>query len=57
MAAIVAIGSNTSSEGFYERQIRSGKKEMVALITLMRKIIVISNARLKEVFLIGASIA
>jgi hypothetical protein len=34
---------------FYEKMINRGKKKMVALTALMRKIIVIANARLKDV--------
>ena len=33
---------------FYEQLIARGKKKKVALTALMRKIIVIANARLKE---------
>jgi transposase len=33
---------------FYERLDARGKKKMVALVALMRKILVIANARLKE---------
>ncbi|KJV89065.1 hypothetical protein [Rickettsia bellii] len=33
---------------FYERLINNGKKKMVALTALMRKIIVIANAKLKS---------
>ena len=35
---------------FYERLEKKGKKPMVALVAIMRKIVVISNARIKEEF-------
>ena len=35
---------------FYERLIKKGKKPKVALVALMRKIVVIANARLKEYY-------
>lgn len=57
MAAMAARNSNSSLKVFYERLILSGKKKMVALTALMRKIIVIANARLKEAFLTEASMA
>lgn len=48
MAAMAARNSNTELKVFYEKLIKKGKKKMVALVALMRKIIVIANARLKE---------
>jgi len=48
MAAMAARNSNSSLKEFYEKLIAKGKKKMVALVALMRKIIVISNARLRE---------
>lgn len=48
MAAMAARNSNTYLKEFYDRLIAKGKKKMVALVALMRKIIVIANARLKE---------
>ena len=48
MSAIAARNSNSSLKSFYNRLIESGKKKMVALTALMRKIIVIANARIKE---------
>jgi transposase len=47
MAAMAARNSNSSLKSFYNRLIEAGKKKMVALTALMRKIIVIANARLK----------
>ena len=54
MAAMAARNSNSSLQSFYNRLILAGKKKMVALTALMRKIIVIANARLKA-FLLGSS--
>ncbi len=51
MAAMAARNSNSGLKVFYEGLILSGKKKMVALTALMRKVIVIANARLKEAFL------
>jgi len=48
LAAMAARQSKTSLKTFYESLIARGKKKMVALTALMRKIIVIANARLKE---------
>lgn len=47
MAAMAARNSNSSLKSFYNRLIEAGKKKMVAITALMRKIIVIANARLK----------
>ncbi|MCD8524791.1 MAG: IS110 family transposase [Gammaproteobacteria bacterium] len=49
LAAMSARNSNSSLRIFYESLIGRGKKKMVALTALMRKIIVIANARLKEI--------
>jgi len=35
---------------FFERLTKNGKKPLVALVAIMRKIVVISNARIKEEF-------
>jgi transposase len=47
LAAMAARNSNSPLKAFYENLIARGKKKMVALTALMRKIIVIANARLK----------
>ena len=47
MSAMAARNSKSSLKDFYERLIAVGKKKMVALTALMRKILVIANARLK----------
>lgn len=51
MAAMAARNSNSSLKTFYEHLVSSGKKKMVAITALMRKIIVIANARLKQAIL------
>ena len=48
MAAMAASKSHSKLPSFYTRLINAGKKKMVALVALMRKIIVIANAKLKE---------
>ncbi len=48
MAAMAARNSNSFLRTYYESLVGRGKKKMVALTALMRKIIVIANARLKE---------
>lgn len=48
MAAMSARKSNSHLKAFYENLISKGKKKMVALTALMRKIIVIANAKLKN---------
>lgn len=47
LAAMAARNSHSPLKAFYENLIGRGKKKMVALTALMRKIIVIANARLK----------
>jgi transposase len=48
LAAMAARNSKTHLKEFYEKLIQKGKKKMVALTALMRKILIIANARLKE---------
>lgn len=48
MAAMAARNSNSPLKQFYESLIAKGKKKMVALTALMRKILVIANAKLKK---------
>ena len=50
MAAMTAARSKGRLGDFYRGLIAKGKKKMVALTALMRKIIVIANARLIEWF-------
>ncbi len=47
-AAMSAARSKSVLGAFYFKLVESGKKKMVAITALMRKIIVIANARLKE---------
>lgn len=49
LAAMAARKSNSPLKAFYESLLARGKCKMVALTALMRKIIVIANARLKNV--------
>lgn len=48
MAAMAARNSNSWLKAFYNRLIGAGKKKIVALTALMRKIIVIANARIRD---------
>ncbi|RZI47702.1 IS110 family transposase [Rickettsiales endosymbiont of Peranema trichophorum] len=48
IAAMAARNSKTHFKEFYEKLVNKGKKKMVALTALMRKILVIANARLRE---------
>ena len=48
LAAMAARNSKTELKVFYENLITKGKKKMVALVALMRKILVIANARLRD---------
>lgn len=48
MAAMVAAKHNPMLRAFYDRLIESGKKKLVALTAVMRKMIVIANARIRD---------
>ena len=48
IAAMTASRSNSELKTFYLSLIERGKKKMVALVALMRKILIIANARIKE---------
>ena len=50
MAAMSAARSHSELGAFYKKLVNAGKKKMVALTALMRKILVIANARLREYF-------
>lgn len=50
LAAMAARNSNSSLKIFYQSLINRGKKKMVALTALMRKIIVIANAKLRDLY-------
>ena len=64
LSAMAARNSNPELKHFYEQLIKSGKTKMVALTALMRNIIVIDNAKLRDFLLqenpleikVGASI-
>ena len=47
MAALAARKHNPTLKAFYERLIRAGKKPLVAITAIMRKLVVIANAKLK----------
>jgi transposase len=48
LAAMAARNSNSALKTFYEKLIANGKRKMVALTALMRKILVIANARIRD---------
>lgn len=48
MAALTASRYDPQLKPFYQRLIANGKKKLVALTAVMRKIIVIANARLRD---------
>lgn len=52
MAAMTAARSKSRLGEFYEQLIKKGKKKMVALTALMRKILTIVNAKMRDFFLL-----
>ena len=48
MAALSACRFQPALRDFYKRLVQNGKKKMVALVALMRKLITIINARIRE---------
>lgn len=48
MAALVAAKHNEALRAVYERLVGRGKKPLVAITALMRKIVVIANAKLRD---------
>lgn len=48
MAALSAARYNPSLKAFYERLVNNGKKKIVALTAVMRKIVTILNARIRD---------
>jgi len=52
LSAMAARNSHSPLKAFYDNLINRGKKKMVALTALMRKIIVIANAKLKPLAMI-----
>lgn len=51
IAALVAVRRGPTFKSFYQRLIDNGKKPIVALTALMRKIITILNAKLRDLFM------
>ena len=45
MAAIAARNHDPAMRAFFERLVHNGQPKMVAIVALMRKIVVIANAR------------
>ena len=50
MAAMTAARSHSPLGEFYRKLVASGKKKMVALTALMRKILVIANAKIRDFY-------
>lgn len=48
MAALVAARSNKALSEVYRRLVENGKRPLVAVTALMRKIVVIANAKLRD---------
>lgn len=48
MAALVAARNNKALSEVYRRLVANGKKPLVAVTALMRKIVVIANAKLRD---------
>lgn len=48
MAAMTARNHHPSLRAFYERLVKNGKKPLVALTAVMRKLVVIINAKLRD---------
>jgi transposase len=55
MAALVAARHDPVFKAFYQRLIKNGKKPLVALTAIMRKIITIANAKLRDEFALQVS--
>lgn len=55
LAAMTASRSKSNLGDFYKKLTASGKKKMVAMTALMRKILVIANARARDYFLLSKS--
>jgi len=51
LAAMTASRGKSRLGEFYRKLIASGKKKMVALVAVMRKILVIANARMRDYYL------
>lgn len=57
IASMAARNSHSSLKAFYEKLVAKGKKKMVALTALMRKILVIANARIRDLINTEAKMA
>lgn len=57
IAAMTAFKSKTELGAFYTNPVEAGKKKMVALTALMRKILVIANARMRDFYIENPMIA
>lgn len=55
MAALAAARSKSALSHWYRQLIATGKKPLVALVALMRKIIVIANAKMRDLILVGTT--
>ena len=49
MAAMAARNHDPAMRAFFERLVHNGKPKMVAIVALMRKIVVIANARVRTI--------
>jgi transposase len=49
MAAMAARNHAPDMRAFFERLVHNGKPKMVAIVALMRKIVVIANARVRTI--------
>lgn len=50
IAALTAVRGDNQLSQFYKRLLAAGKSKRLALVAVMRKIVVIANARLKELY-------
>lgn len=48
MAALVAARHNPQLRRFHQRLLENGKKPLVAIVAVMRKLIVLANAILRD---------
>jgi transposase len=48
MAALSARKHNSNLKAFYERLVQAGKKPLVAITAIMRKLVIIANVKLKS---------
>lgn len=50
MAALAASRCNPELKIFYQRLRKNGKKPIVAITAVMRKLIIIANAKIRDAF-------